>query len=97
MTSKFISDAKKSAREEYIYCKQGGCESIVDCKRYFNARLDSCKSSSKTAIPDEDVVIDFMYGLEYTIYAELKLEIINGICLGGDDIDKGPQHNLCTG
>jgi hypothetical protein len=78
-TSKVAAVVKKSAREEYNACKQGTYESIVDYKRRFNARLDAYIAGGNTAIPKEDITMDFMYGLDNTRYTEFKAEIINDI------------------
>jgi hypothetical protein len=85
-TSKVTSVIKKTAREEYAACKQGVFEHIVDYKWRFDARLDALTVSGNTRPTDEDVAMDFMYGLDNGRYAEFKVEIIN-------DLQKGTLTN----
>ncbi len=80
---------KKSAREEYSSCKQGAYESIVDYKRHFDARLNAYVASGNTAIPKEDIVMDFMYGLDNSRYADFKAEIVNNI---GKEVMDPPKY-----
>jgi len=92
-TSKVASVIKKTAREEYMACKQGLFEHIVDYKRKFDARLDAFTVSGNVAPPKEDIAIDFMYGLDNARYADFKAEIINNLQKGTlttqvDDLNK---------
>ena len=81
-TSKVASVIKKTVREEYATCKQGPFEHIVDYKRKFDDRLDALKVSGNAHPPDEDVAMDFMYGLGNSRYAEFKAEIVNDLTKG---------------
>ncbi len=81
-TSKVASVIKKTAREEYAACKQGAFEHIVDYKRKFDARLDALTVSGNTKPDDEDIAMDFMYGLDNSRYAEFKVEIVNDLQKG---------------
>jgi hypothetical protein len=63
-TSEVASVIKKTAREEYSACRQGAFEHIVDYKRKFDARLDALTVSGNAVPPDEDIAMDFMYGLD---------------------------------
>ena len=81
-TSKVASVIKKTAREEYAVYKQGIFEHIVDYKRRFDARLDALVVSGNTKPDDEDIAMDFMYGLDNNRYAEFKAEIVNGLQKG---------------
>jgi hypothetical protein len=93
LTSKVASVIKKTAREEYMACKQGPYEHIVDYKRKFDTRLDALTVSGNTAPAKEDVAIDFMYGLDNARYADFKAEIVNDLQKGMitnqvDDLNK---------
>jgi len=81
-TSKVASVIKKTAREEYAACKQGGFEHIVDYKRKFDARLDALTVSGNNKPDPEDIAMDFMYGLDNSRYAEFKVEIVNDLQKG---------------
>jgi hypothetical protein len=81
-TSKVASVIKKTAREEYATCKQGPFEHIVDYKRKFDIRLDALKVSRNADPLDEDVAMDFIYGLDNSRYAEFKAEIVNDLMKG---------------
>jgi hypothetical protein len=81
-TSKVATVIKKTAREEYMSCKQGAFEHIVDYKRKFDARLDAYIVSGNTKPSDEDVAMDFMYGLDNNRYAEFKAELVNDLQKG---------------
>jgi len=81
-TSKVASVIKKTAREEYAACKQGAFEHIVDYKRKFDARLDALTVSGNTKPDDEDIAMDFLYGLDNNRYAEFKVEIVNDLQKG---------------
>ena len=92
-TSKVASVIKKTAREEYMACKKGPFEHIVDYKRKFDAHLDAFTVSGNVAPPKEDIAIDFMYGLDNARYADFKAEIVNGMQKGMlmapvDDLNK---------
>jgi len=92
-TSKVASVIKKTARKEYMACKQGPFEHIVDYMRKFDARLDTFTVSGNVAPPKEDIAIDFMYGLDNARYADFKAEIINDLQKGTlttqvDDLNK---------
>ncbi len=89
--SKVAYVVKKSAREEYMSCKQGSYESIVDYKHHFDSKLDAYTASGNPKIPDEDVAMDFMYGLDNSRYAEFKAEIVNNIVK--DAIDQPKELN----
>jgi hypothetical protein len=78
-TSKVAEVVKKSAHGEYMSCKQRSYESIMDYKRRFDTQLDAYKVSTNPVINDEDVAIDFLYGLGNKRYGEVKLEIMNDI------------------
>jgi hypothetical protein len=67
MTSKVAAAVKKSAREEYYACKQGVYELIVDYKRRLDATLETYIPGGSTTIPEEDIAMDFMYGLDNNI------------------------------
>jgi hypothetical protein len=41
--------------------------------------LDAYKSSGNTAIPDEDVAMDFVYGCDNAQSVDFKAEIVNDI------------------
>jgi hypothetical protein len=81
-TSKVASVIKKTAREEYVACKQGPYEHIVDYKRKFDARLDAFTVSGNVVPPQENIAMDFMYGLDNARYAEFKAEIVNDLQKG---------------
>jgi hypothetical protein len=92
-TSKVASVIKKTARKEYMACKQGPYEHIVDYKRKFDARLDALTVSGNNAPAKEDVAINFMYGLDNARYADFKAEIMNNLQKGTitnqvDDLNK---------
>ena len=86
-TSKVAWVIKKTAREEYAACKQGMFEHIMDYKRRFDARLDALVVSENTKPDDEDIAMDFMYGLDNNRYAEFKAEIVN-------DLQKGTLQKI---
>jgi hypothetical protein len=81
-TSKVASVIKKTAREEYAACRQGAFEHIVDYKRKFDARLDALKVSGNSLPADEDIAMDFLYGLDNSRYAAFKAEIVNDLQKG---------------
>jgi hypothetical protein len=92
-TSKVASVIKKTAREEYMACKQGAFKHIVDNKLKFDARLDALIVSGNVAPLKEDIVMDFMYGLDNARYADFKAEIVNNMQKGTlttqiDDLNK---------
>jgi hypothetical protein len=86
-TSKVAGIIKKTAREEYSACKQGSFEHILDYKRRFDSKLDALRVSGNTLPTDEDVALDFMYGLDNSRYTEFKVEIVN-------DLQKGTQLDV---
>jgi len=65
-----------------LACHQGAFEHIVDYKRKFDARLDELMVSGNALPPDEDIVMDFMYGLDNSRYADFKAEIVNDLQKG---------------
>jgi len=92
-TSKVAEIIKKTAREEYSECKQGPFKHILDYKRRFDSKLDALKVSRNALPTDEDIALDFMYGLDNLRFAEFKVEIVNNL-QKGSQLDMGDLNKM---
>jgi hypothetical protein len=81
-TSKVASVIKKTAHKEYRACKQGMYESIVNFKWLFDATDDGLVASGNQKPDKDDIMMDFLYGLDNSPYAEFKAKTVTNIQKG---------------
>jgi hypothetical protein len=92
-TSKVAGIIKKTTREEYSACKQEPFKHIFDYKRRFDSKLDALKVSRNALPTDEDIALDYIYGLDNSRYAEFKVEIVNNL-QKGTQLDMGDLNKI---
>ena len=78
-TSKIDSVVQKAAKDDYNNCRQNKFESIAEYKARFDARLMSYNQHGNPAISDDQVAMDFLYGLDKSRYAAFIEEILNDL------------------
>lgn len=78
-TSKIDSVVQKAAKDDYHNCRQNEFESIAEYKARFDARLMSYNQHGNPDLTDNQVAMDFLYGLDKSRCAAFIEEILNDL------------------
>jgi hypothetical protein len=68
---------RAQARQNYRSTRQGPFESIAEYKAKFTAHKEAYTHAGNVELPERDVAMDFLYGLDNARYAGFKADIEN--------------------